>query len=82
MAVLTVRQHRQMNANLAFEVSLTVAKEHIAAREYEAAWLALERAYEFGRARFWRRLRCQWWMLVCRLAPRGRREVVGQRFTA
>ena len=67
-----------MDANLAFETSLTVAKEHIAAREYEAAWLALERAHVLGQPRVWQHFRSHWWMLVCGLASSDAREVVGQ----
>lgn len=63
---------------LAFETSLTVAKEHIAAREWAAAWLALERAHVLGQPSIWLHLRSHWWMLVCGIAQRDGREVLGQ----
>ena len=67
-----------MDANLAFEVSLDVAKEHIAAGEWAAAWLALERAHVLGQPRVWQHFRSHWWMLVCGLASRDASEVLGQ----
>jgi hypothetical protein len=63
---------------LAFETSLSVAKEHVAAREWAAAWLALERAHVLGQASIWLHLRSHWWMLVCGVAEKDAREVVGQ----
>ena len=63
---------------LAFETSLTVAKEHIAAREWAAAWLALERAHVLGQPSIWLHLRNHWWMIVCGIAQRDGREVLGQ----
>src|SRR5687768_8045430 len=66
------------SVRLAFETSLTVAKEHIAARELSAAWLALERAHVLGQPSVWLHARSHWWMLVCGLAERDTREVLGQ----
>jgi hypothetical protein len=66
------------SARLAFETCLTVAKEHIAEREYSAAWLALERAHVLGQPSVWLHLRSHWWMLICGLAERDAREVFGQ----
>jgi hypothetical protein len=63
---------------LAFETSIAVAQEHIAAREWAAAWLALERAHVLGQPSVWLHLRSHWWMLVCGLAERDAREVFGQ----
>lgn len=63
---------------IAFEASLEVAKEHIAAKEYEAAWLALERAHVLSQPNVWRHLRSHWWMLRCALASWDAREVFGQ----
>jgi hypothetical protein len=63
---------------LAFEISLLVAKEHMAAREFSAAWLALERAHVLGQPSVWLHLRSHWWMLVCGIAERDTREVLGQ----
>ena len=63
---------------LAFETSIAVAQEHIAAREWAAAWLALERAHVLGQPSVWLHLRSHWWMRVCGLAERDAREVFGQ----
>jgi hypothetical protein len=65
-------------ARIAFETSLAVAKEHIAAGEYPAAWAALERAHVLGQPSVWLHLRSHWWMLVCGLATFDVREIIGQ----
>src|SRR5262249_53728392 len=78
-----VRQHAQMAAKIdpiriAFETSLEVAKEHIAAGECSAAWPALERAHVLGQPNVWLHFRSHWWMFRCGLAEHDAREVVGQ----
>ena len=65
-------------SRIAFETSLTVAKEHLAAGEWAAAFLALERAHVLGQPSVWLHLRSHWWMLVCGIAARDAREVAGQ----
>lgn len=62
----------------AFETCIAVAKEHIAERDFPAAWLALERAHILGQPKVSLHLRSHWWMLVCAWTARDAREVGGQ----
>jgi hypothetical protein len=62
----------------AFEDVMRAARTSMAERDFDAAWLALERAHVIGQRDAVLHLRSHWWMLRCGVKTRDAREVVGQ----
>lgn len=65
-------------ARMAFEESMSLAKERVRGKDFEVAWAALERAHVLGQPDGRLHLRSHWWMFRCGLAERDGREVLGQ----
>jgi hypothetical protein len=65
-------------ARTAFDENILEASRALAAREFDRAWPALERAHVLGQASPWLHVRSHWWMLRCGLQERDAREIAGQ----